>query len=115
MPAMLDSNLDWGQDFKKLGVYLKARGVSKICLCFFANVDFPQYGYEQVPIPDGAKAADLDCVAVVSATPLFGQITGLERFAWLRPVQPMAIVGHSLYVYDFRKSTRKGGTSVPQP
>ena len=101
---LLDSNLDWGQDYKKLARYLKAQQVDHICLSYFANVDFPQYGFTQEPIPEGTQNSDrLNCVTVVSGTHLFGQLVGLERFAWLRPVKPTAIIGHSLYVYDFRK------------
>ena len=101
---LLDSNLDWGQDYKKLGRYLTQQGISHIRLGFFANVDFPHYGIHPDSIPDGANADNLDCVLAISATPLFGQYVGPERFAWLRARKPMAIVGHSIYVYDLRKS-----------
>lgn len=100
---LLDSNLDWGQDFKKLGRYLHQHSIPSICMTPFANVDYPQYGITWTGMPDNATAATLDCVTVVSATVLYGQYVGRERFAWLRRLQPIAIVGHSLYVYDFRK------------
>ncbi len=100
---LLDSNIDWGQDYKKLSRYLKQQGIADIRLGFFANVDFPHYGIHPDGIPDGANAENLDCVLAISATPLFGQYVGLERFAWLRARTPMAIIGHSIYVYDLRK------------
>jgi hypothetical protein len=106
---LLDSNLDWGQDFKKLGRYLNANGIQSIRLGFFANVDFPHYGIHAESIPDGATADNLDCVLAISATPLFGQYVGLERFAWLRERRPMAIIGHSIYVYDLRKPVHGAG------
>ena len=109
---LLDSNLDWGQDFKRLGWYLRAHGIRTIRLGFFANVDFPQYGIHAESIPDGATAETLDCVLAISATPLFGQYVGIERFAWLRARRPTAIIGHSIYVYDLRKSGPTEGTSL---
>ncbi len=101
---LLDSNLDWGQDYKKLARYLKERALSQVCLGSFANVDFPYYGIHARNIPDGATAESLNCVAAVSATPLFGQYVGLKRFAWLRARQPLAIIGHSIYLYDLRRN-----------
>ena len=100
---LLDSNIDWGQDFKKLGRYLNRQGAPEICLGFFANVDFPHYGIRPRPIPENAAADSLDCVVAISATPLFGQYVGPERFAWLRARKPAKIIGHSIYVYDLRK------------
>lgn len=100
---LLDSNLDWGQDFKKLGRYLQKRGTPDVCLAFFANVDFPYYGIHPRIVPEGPAAEHPDCVIAMSATVLFGQYVGPERFAWLRAHRPEAIIGHSIYVYDLRR------------
>lgn len=101
---LLDSNLDWGQDYKKLARYLVNRGIRDIRLGFFANVDFAHYGIHADGIPDGANAESLDCILAMSATPLFGQYVGTERYAWLRALRPMAVIGHSIFVYDLRKN-----------
>lgn len=101
---LLDSNLDWGQDFKRLGRYLNQHGNPTVCLSAFANVDFEHYGVHARSLPEHANAENTDCVTVVSATPLFGQYVGTERFRWLRARKPEAIIGHSLYVYDLRKN-----------
>lgn len=106
---LLDSNIDWGQDFKKLGRYLNRQGTPEICLGFFANVDFPHYGIHPGVIPENATADSLDCVVAISATPLFGEYVGTERFAWLRALKPEKIIGHSIYVYDLRKPARTSG------
>jgi hypothetical protein len=99
---LLDSNIDWGQDFKKLGRYLQRRGTPDVCLGFFANVDFPYYGMRPRVVPEGAAAQHPNCVIAMSATVLFGQYVGPARFAWLRDKRPDAIIGHSIYVYDLR-------------
>ena len=101
---LLDSNIDWGQDYKKLSRYLASHGIRDIRLGFFANVDFAYYGIHADGIPRNATADTLNDVVAVSATPLFGQYVGPERFAWLRARRPMAVVGHSIFVYDLRKN-----------
>lgn len=101
---LLDSNIDWGQDYKKLSRYLASHGIRDIRLGFFANVDFAYYGIHADGIPRNATADTLNDVVAVSATPLFGQYVGPERFAWLRARRPMAVIGHSIFVYDLRKN-----------
>lgn len=103
---LLDSNLDWGQAVKQLGAYVKARNIPRVCLALFGNVDVVREGIHTAPLPGGSDPASIDCVAAVSATPLFGLYAGPGAYARFRALKPDAIIGNSIYVYDLRK----GGT-----
>jgi hypothetical protein len=57
-----------------------------------------------LPPPRNKQAWDaLDGFAVASVTPLMGVYVPLEELAPLRLRRPIAKIGWSMYVYDFRK------------
>jgi 4-amino-4-deoxy-L-arabinose transferase-like glycosyltransferase len=100
---LLDSNLDWGQAFRHVGRYAREHGIRHVCLFSFGNGAPHRY----VPGPsqlDPDNLAAMDCVAAVSATPLYGLYVGPERLRALRERQPLAVVGHSVYLYDLRRN-----------
>jgi hypothetical protein len=98
---LLDSNLDWGQDAKRLAGYLQSHGVTDPCVSYFGQADLAYYGIKAKELP--AKAQPLDCVAAISINHLHGLYVNADSFDWLRQVQPTAKVGSSIYIYDFRK------------
>jgi hypothetical protein len=102
----VDSNIDWGQDLKKLKHWMDARGTRKICLCYFGKALPTYYGVENAEPPQAYEHEhwkQLDCFTAVSVTPLVGVYTPRERFERLRRMQPVAKIGYSIYVYDMRK------------
>jgi hypothetical protein len=103
---LLDSNLDWGQDAKNLGRYMADHHIPYVCLGFFGNVDVVRYGVNYRSIPDakdlnGGRA--MDCIAAISATPLYGLYVGPERYQFFRGLKPFAKIGYSIYLFDLRK------------
>lgn len=102
---VLDSNLDWGQAFGAVGRYARREGIARVCLFSFGNGAAHRY----VPGPsqlDPARLDQMDCVAAVSATPLYGLYVGPEVLAPLRQRQPLAVIGHSVYLYDLRRARK---------
>ena len=98
---LLDSNLDWGQDLKHLGAYVRRNRVEKLCLYYFGNGDIVRYAGNFYDLGRGLD--NLDCIAAVSATPLHGlYVPRGWNYPFLR-LQPIAKVGYSIYVYDMRK------------
>jgi len=51
-----------------------------------------------------AEQADLDCVAAVSVNNLYDLYLSRGSHAWVRRLQPFAHLGHSVYLYDLRKT-----------
>jgi 4-amino-4-deoxy-L-arabinose transferase-like glycosyltransferase len=110
---LVDSNLDWGQDLKGLKEYMDRRGIGRIKLSYFGTVDPALYGlqYEwlpsfHLPAPPGARAAlPTTGLIAVSATNLVGVYLdgygqGKDLFKWLRAHEPVARIGHSIFVYE---------------
>jgi 4-amino-4-deoxy-L-arabinose transferase-like glycosyltransferase len=104
---LLDSNLDWGTDMKYLKTYLQAIHADKVCFCYFGHAAAWYYGVNMQPLPtteEREAREKLDCVAAVSATPLYGLYVPENDYRWLRDRKPDTIIGHSIYVWDLRKS-----------
>jgi hypothetical protein len=105
---LLDSNIDWGQDVKKLRRYLDSIGWDKeVCISYFGRANLSYYGirYRSLPttIETGARES-VDCLAAVSVTELHSVYGRPNRYSWLLRRDPMAKVGYSIYVYDLRKN-----------
>ena len=106
---LLDSNIDWGQDTKRLKVFLRERGVRGACTAYFGLAYPFYYDIVQLPWPgyvNPSNVRSLNCLVAVSATWLYGgpEIAG-PTWGWLRSQTPNARIGYSIYVYDFRKGT----------
>jgi hypothetical protein len=103
---LIDSNLDWGQDLKKLKRWADVHRAAPLCLSYFGPADPSYYRIAYQPLTSARNRAEvekLDCFAAVSSHELFG--TEAERFGALREMEPVARVGYSIYVYDLRKKT----------
>jgi hypothetical protein len=103
---LVDSNIDWGQDLKKLSRWLEAHGTRRARVFYFGNAPMWYYHIDADGFPDpldekGWDAVDDFCVANV--TPLMGDYVPLDALAELRLREPIAKIGWSMYVYDLRK------------
>jgi 4-amino-4-deoxy-L-arabinose transferase-like glycosyltransferase len=106
----VDSNLDWGQDLKGLKKYMDKHGISKISLSYF-GIDSPKrYGidydwlpsfYLINPTPDNIATVPENRFVAISATNLQGVfLEPADTFAWFRQFEPVAKIGHSIFIYD---------------
>jgi len=105
---LLDSNLDWGQDLKRLGAYLESNQVEDLCLSYFGAADPAFYGINYEALPQLKKVEDFDglnCVAAVSLQNLYAT-EGLP-FEALQERKPTARVGTSILIYDLRPMVLK--------
>jgi hypothetical protein len=103
---LVDSNIDWGQDVKKLRLWLRAHGTDTARIWYFGNAQMDYYGVRAVPFPDPLDEKGWNAIdgwAVSSVTVLQGVYVPLNQVAPLRLREPIAKVGWSLYVYDFHK------------
>lgn len=104
---LLDSNLDWGQDLHHFRDYWAATGRPKLCLDYFGSAPPEYYGLMGDLVPrtwEREKRESANCMAVVSATLLYGLYIGPpDPYVWLRQRTPVAKIGYSIYVYDLRR------------
>ncbi|MBI2054885.1 MAG: glycosyltransferase family 39 protein [Candidatus Sungbacteria bacterium] len=105
----VDSNYDWGQDLKRLGVYLDKNNISKINLNYFGGGS-PKYylGDKFEPWWSARGRPPAGEYFAVSASFLQGAlnpiIPGLGRkpedsYQWLAPYQPLDRAGYSIFIY----------------
>jgi len=106
-----DSNLDWGQDLKRLARWTEQNNIEKIYVDYFGGAVADYYlGDKFMPWWGSRSPQDLNNTGgylAVSATflqggrgepaPGFKEATGYYR--WLNNFQPVATIGYSIFVY----------------
>jgi hypothetical protein len=109
-----DSNVDWGQGLKQLKVWLDHHAAGRnIRLAYFGTILPQAYGVACERIaPEELMEAPKPGLYVVSAhfvarVPALGARLKPGAGEWLRRTPPVAIVGHSLYVYDIGAKTSR--------
>jgi len=108
---LVDSNLDWGQDLKRLAEWMRAHAVPRLKLSYFGSADPWYYGIEHEALPGytAPHAARItreilpgDIVAV-SATNLQGVYLENPQdralMARLRALEPIGRAGWSIRIY----------------
>ncbi len=102
---LLDSNIDWGQDVKKLKRFMDERGIESIAAALFTNADLSYYGIRAVDLPvDASDIERLEGWVAISVTELYDVYREQPRYGRLRQLKPVARVGGSIYVYDLRRA-----------
>lgn len=106
--ALLDSSYDWGQGLLALREWMLDEEVERVRLGYFGSALPGGYGisYEAAPSflplpPRGPESADAGRpeYTVVSATNLHGLYLADDPWGHLRDVEPVTVLGGSLYVY----------------
>jgi 4-amino-4-deoxy-L-arabinose transferase-like glycosyltransferase len=96
---LTDSNLDWGQGLLALKDYQGKHPDERIGLSYFGSIDPQMYGIKSEFFAGRHKR--VAGTLIVSATNLSGQyLTEPERYRWLLQEKPVAILDHSLYVFQ---------------
>ena len=110
--TLVDSNTDWGHGLVALRRYMDANGIDRVALAYFGTAVPQGYGIRYVPLPSyfqlGGSAGEgpPPRYTVVSATLLAGSYLAGDPYARLRNVEPVAVVGGSLYVFDMQSVKR---------
>jgi hypothetical protein len=107
---LVDSNLDWGQDLKRLKAWMDDRAVEKVKLSYFGSADPAYYGIdcERLPgysaphPPRVTREIRPGDIVAVSATNLQGVYLDPEDRALmerLRQLEPVGRAGYSILIY----------------
>ena len=104
-----DSNVDWGQGMKELKVWLNQNAPTQtVRLLEPFGVSPDSYGVSYDTVQESEILADTPQPALyVISAHFVARIPALAdkllpgKHLWLRDLLPTAVVGHSLYVYDF--------------
>lgn len=105
-----DSNLDWGQDLKRLAKFIDEKNIDKIYVDYFGGA-VPSYYLDEKYLSWWGDRSPLDLKQggwlAVSATylqggrgtPVPGYTGATGYYNWLNKFEPQAIIGHSIFVY----------------
>lgn len=105
---IVDSNYDWGQDLKRLTMFVKQKGIEKIAVDYFGGGD-PGYYLGKTFEPWWSAKGPLRGWFAISATfrqGAFGKtIDGFIRkpedeYMWLKPYEPVGKAGDSIFLYN---------------
>jgi 4-amino-4-deoxy-L-arabinose transferase-like glycosyltransferase len=105
--SLLDSNLDWGQDLATLGDYLAERGHPPVWLAYFGFEKPADYGIQSRRLKGCRPVTGLVAISANVREGLYkpgGRLGTPEPgcYDWLKAHQPVAHLGHSIFVYDVR-------------
>lgn len=109
---LVDSNLDWGQNLWDLADWMRAHDRDHVYYAHYSPADPHVYGIPADFLPPDPRAVDFapwrpePGLYAIGATVLQGPYApDLNTFAWLRSHEPVAKLGHALFVYDVPRST----------
>lgn len=106
-----DSNLDWGQDLKRLAQYVEVNKIEKIKLDYFGGSKPEYYLGDKFEKLDASNVSQRHGWLAVSATLLqggraFSPAKGFNQdttyYAWLDQ-EPITKIGYSIFVYNIEK------------
>jgi len=106
----VNSNLDWGQDLKRLKKWVDEKGIDKIYVDYFGGADTKYYLKEKFAPWRGTqdpKELPKGSYLAVSATFLEGgrgfPVSELDQpygyYLWLNQYKPITKIGYSIFVY----------------
>lgn len=96
--VLIDSDLDWGQDLKRLSSELRARGIE---YCAIAYNGFARLDQHNLP-PNFALEAGKPVTGWVAISLLSREAE--EGYHWIKNIKPETRVGKSIYLYLVRPS-----------
>ena len=112
---VVDSNLDWGQDLKRLSQWVEKNNIQAIHLDYFGWSDPVYYlgtKFKWLTVEQYKNAQDFinktgGGYIGVSATFFMGsrgvrQLADEKSYAWLQRYEPVAIIGNSIWVWELR-------------
>ena len=102
----MDSNVDWGQDLKRLKAFVEKNNIKKIRVDYFGGGDVGHYLGDRAAIWHSDMGQEPGWYAI-SATfvqnSLYYKITeGKPDYQWLREREPDARVGYSILIYNIK-------------
>jgi len=93
---LLDSNLDWGQDLKKLKNYLAENNISQpIYLAYWGKASPEYYQINYLPLTPTIKKG----LIAISMQNIMSED---KAYAWLLTQKPKIKIGSSIYLYDLQ-------------
>ncbi len=103
---VVDSNLDWGQDLKRLAKFVEENNIDKIKIAYFGGGNPKYYMGDRVEMfkweepQKGWIAVSATLLRGGQALPVPGFRESTTHFFWLFPYEPVIVIGNSIFVYN---------------
>jgi 4-amino-4-deoxy-L-arabinose transferase-like glycosyltransferase len=107
---LADSNIDWGQDAKKLASWRRAHPDVPYCLEYWGNAGIARFGANGPTLAQKweiDRRVSFDCFTAVSVNYLYGLSAAQIDYEWLREIEPDLRIGYSIYLYDLPRRARE--------
>jgi len=103
----VDSNLDWGQDLKRLTTYVEDNNIEHIKVDYFGG-SVPEYYLGDKQQKWSSRDGETTGWLAVSATyfqnsKYYARVHGEQDYTWLDKYEPEAIIGGSILVYNIEE------------
>ncbi|MDZ7799114.1 MAG: glycosyltransferase family 39 protein [Patescibacteria group bacterium] len=98
---LLDSNIDWGQDVKRLEKWLDKNNIKNYHTLLFGSLDSSYYLDNQLSFPKNEEVRQNGISPgyyIISAGPLFDPN---GDWHWPHKYKPINKIGYSIYIYQF--------------
>lgn len=100
---LIDSSLDWGQDVLRLQKYINDNDIKSIKVDYFGG-SVPSYYIPQAKKWHSSYGPTSGWLAVSAtfyqSSKLYGPMEGKWSYSWLDKIEPTAIIGGSILVYN---------------
>jgi hypothetical protein len=102
---LVDSNLDWGQDLKRLAQYVDSEGINKIKIDYFGG-GVPSYYIDRSKIinwhSDQGPATGWFAISATffQFSKMYGVQEGKWDYSWLESFEPERVIGNSILVFN---------------
>jgi hypothetical protein len=108
--VLVDSNLDWGQDLKRLAAWMRENGVPRVKLSYFGSADPAYYGIDAETLPGYTaphaprvtreiRPGDVVAVSVTNLQGVYLEPEDRALMARLRALAPIGRAGWSIRIY----------------
>ncbi len=99
MRYLTDSNLDWGQDMKRLTKYVERNNIDKIRVDYFGS-GLPEYYLKDRYISWTESKTPEKGYYAISVT-YFQQARTQNQYEWLKDEKPITTIGHSILIFKY--------------
>ncbi len=102
-----DSNIDWGQDLKRLKTYMDKNNIPQVKLKYFGTSDEKYYKINSVPLENselvnGPRPGNYYAMSAHFLARLkLAVIEGSVKVDWLKEYEPVDVIGNTIYIYKF--------------
>ena len=97
---VVDSNLDWGQDLRRLAKFVKEKNIDHIKVDYFGGGDVKYYLGDRTEIWHADNGPTTGWLAVSATFLQTSRAYPDASYAWLDQYEPVEKIGYSIFVYN---------------